>query len=292
MLTRRSPAAARSCGQRAEASRRWSSWRGRRPRRGQLLDEHREVGPHGRLAAGEADAVEAEALDEHPGDALDLLEGQQLGAGQPLIPSAGMQYVQRKLQRSVTEIRRSRTVRPNGSTRRRSRLRLRGHDRSPREQQARRPSPPAPRRRRRRAARPARWPRPSRASWCEPWPPAERTWHRPSCADVGRSTRTKCILPSGRRRRPRRRPRASRAGRGRRRGPSSGAAPGGRTARSDTSDDTGLPGRPNTGVRRPTRAEGERLGRPDGDLHPAHVADARRAPPSRSRSRPCSRRRW
>ena len=36
-----------------------------------------------------------------------------------------------------------------------------------------------------------------------------------------------------------------RAGRGRG-GPSSGAAPGGRTARSCTSDDTGLPGRPNT----------------------------------------------
>ncbi len=33
------------------------------------------------------------------------------------MPSAGMQYVQRKLHRSVTEIRRSRTVRPKGSTR-------------------------------------------------------------------------------------------------------------------------------------------------------------------------------
>ncbi|CAB4800210.1 unannotated protein [freshwater metagenome] len=31
------------------------------------------------------------------------------------MPSAGMQYVQRKLQRSVIEMRKSRTVRPNGS---------------------------------------------------------------------------------------------------------------------------------------------------------------------------------
>ena len=32
-----------------------------------------------------------------------------------VMPSSGMQYVQRKLQRSVIEIRKSRTVRPNGS---------------------------------------------------------------------------------------------------------------------------------------------------------------------------------
>src|SRR6056297_4027707 len=33
------------------------------------------------------------------------------------MPSSGMQYVQRKLQRSVMEMRRSRMMRPNGSTR-------------------------------------------------------------------------------------------------------------------------------------------------------------------------------
>ena len=38
-------------------------------------------------------------------------------AGSHCIPSSGMQYVQRKLHRSVIEMRRSRTVRPNGSTR-------------------------------------------------------------------------------------------------------------------------------------------------------------------------------
>ncbi len=37
--------------------------------------------------------------------------------GSHCIPSSGMQYVQRKLHRSVTEIRRSRIVRPNGSIR-------------------------------------------------------------------------------------------------------------------------------------------------------------------------------
>ena len=37
--------------------------------------------------------------------------------GSHVMPSSGMQYVQRKLQRSVTEIRRSLMTRPNGSTR-------------------------------------------------------------------------------------------------------------------------------------------------------------------------------
>ena len=50
-----------------------------------------QVGPHGRLAAGEADAVDAEALDQHPGDALDLLEREQLVRGSHSMPSSGMQ---------------------------------------------------------------------------------------------------------------------------------------------------------------------------------------------------------
>ena len=42
-----------------------------------------------------------------------------------------------------------------------------------------------------------------------------------------------------------------------------------------TMAETGLPGRPKTGVAgRLEEAEGERLGRPDGDLHPAHGAPA------------------
>ncbi len=38
---------------------------------------------------------------------------------------------------------------------------------------------------------------------------------------------------------------------------------------------TGLPGRPNTGTPAVEQTEGERLGRLDRDLHPAHVGDAR-----------------
>ena len=53
------------------------------PQAGQLRHEHRQVGPHGRLAAGEADAVDVEALHEDPGQALDLLEGEQVLPGQP-----------------------------------------------------------------------------------------------------------------------------------------------------------------------------------------------------------------
>jgi hypothetical protein len=52
--------------------------------RRQLLDEQRQVGPHRRLATGEADAVDPVLLDEQTGEPLDLLEGEDLLAGQPL----------------------------------------------------------------------------------------------------------------------------------------------------------------------------------------------------------------
>ena len=58
----------------------------------------------------------------------------------------------------------------------------------------------------------------------------------------------------------------------------------------DTIDDTGLPGRPNTGLPA-DHAEGQRLGRLDRHLPPVHAPDAGRARPSRSRSRPRSPRR-
>ena len=57
--------------------------------RGELLDEQRQAGPHGRLAAGEADRLDAVAAHHQPGDALDLLERQHLAAGQPLHPLLG-----------------------------------------------------------------------------------------------------------------------------------------------------------------------------------------------------------
>ena len=107
--------------------------------------------------------------------------------------------------------------------------------------------------------------------WCEPWPPAERTWSTPS-ASRSATTRTKWTLPSGRR------------GNG-------SAATAGTSGRSRL----GVPGHPAQGGagqqleahhrrhrvagqaehrRAVDQPEGEGLGRPDGDLHPAHVADA------------------
>ena len=47
-------------------------------------DQPGDVRPHERLAAGEADRLEPEALDADPGDPGDLLVGEQLVAGQPL----------------------------------------------------------------------------------------------------------------------------------------------------------------------------------------------------------------
>ena len=103
-----------------------------------------------------------------------------------------------------------------------------------------------------------------------------RSRRRPGSAVA--TTRTKWILPSGRRRSvlaglgPQPRP-VRRSGGGR----PAGAAPGRANSSKLTIDDTGLPGRPNTGTgarRRGHEAEGERLGRPDRHLHPAHVADA------------------
>jgi hypothetical protein len=57
--------------------------------RGELLDEHGQMGPHGRLATGEADPAHAVALDEDPREALDLLERHHLRARQPLHPLLG-----------------------------------------------------------------------------------------------------------------------------------------------------------------------------------------------------------
>ena len=62
------------------------------PRAASLRDEHRQVGPHRRLAAGEADESKPKPLDEQPGEALDLLEGEQRRArSSHSMPSSGMQ---------------------------------------------------------------------------------------------------------------------------------------------------------------------------------------------------------
>ncbi len=54
------------------------------PSAGQLLDQHRQVAPDERLAAGDADLLHA-AAHEDACDALDLLERQQLVAAQELV---------------------------------------------------------------------------------------------------------------------------------------------------------------------------------------------------------------
>src|SRR5918996_1453505 len=59
------------------------------PERRQLADQHRQVRPDGGLAAREPDAVDAEPLDAHPGNPLDLLEREDLVAGQPDHPLFG-----------------------------------------------------------------------------------------------------------------------------------------------------------------------------------------------------------
>ena len=52
------------------------------------LDERRQLAAHERLAAGQAHVAHAH-LAEHPDNALDLLERQQLAARQPLDPLGG-----------------------------------------------------------------------------------------------------------------------------------------------------------------------------------------------------------
>ena len=182
------------------------------------------------------------------------------------MPSSGMQYVHRKLQRSVTEMRRSRCTRPNVST---SGVTIRTRLPADRPGAWRPPQPPA-RRRRRRAARPGALAAAMAASWCEPCPPDDRTWHRPSEPNEATDPHEVrlAVGPApeavvGDRREPGPVDGA--------RAPSSCATPAGRRARRTPCDDTGLPGSPNTGTP-PHRAERERLGRLDGDLHPRHVA--------------------
>ena len=79
------------------------------------LDQALEVLAQQRLAAGQADLLDAVLLED-PREARDLLEAEHLaraaGTRSPAPnTSFGMQYVQRKLQRSVTEMRRSRSGR-------------------------------------------------------------------------------------------------------------------------------------------------------------------------------------
>ena len=199
----------------------------RRPsgRAASLRDEHRQVGPHRRLAAGEADAVDPKRSTKIRASRSISSNVSTSLRGSHFMPSSGMQYVQRKLQRSVTEIRRSRMARPKGSTRS-----VGSHAPSAYEHEHGNVSHrPGSRRRRARSAMASA--SAVAASWWLPWAPTERDVVAAVVAERA-GTRPECTLPSGRRRIPSSLT-ATQAGRGRAGGdPSSGAAPGGRTARS------------------------------------------------------------
>ena len=81
-LTRWRPAASRSAAKLGEAH----AVRGHGevdPERGEQLEEAGQLAPDGRLAAGDPDGLEAEALDADPGDPGLLLVGEELGAVEP-----------------------------------------------------------------------------------------------------------------------------------------------------------------------------------------------------------------
>ena len=88
---------------------------------GDALHQVRQVGPHQGLTAGEADLADAQTRKRR--DSRSISSKQRIsGARKELVnsspySSAGMQYGQRKLQRSVTEIRRSRSGRPSVASR-------------------------------------------------------------------------------------------------------------------------------------------------------------------------------
>src|SRR5690606_19572906 len=226
--------------------------------RGELLDEHRQLGAHGGLTAGEADAVEAVALDEQPRDPLDLLEGEELVAGEPF-HALGRHAVRAAEVAPVGDRDAQVAVDPSEAVGEGERSTA-GYGvchpgatppgqsggavaRSPSTMTGIVPSGGTP-------SPSASTPRPSAAamadSWWEPWPPEERATIVPSAA-TDRRTRTKWVLPSGVRLSPSgtvagstARPQVAwpiivrRAGRA--------------NSSKETIDDTGLPGNPNTGT--------------------------------------------
>ena len=240
------------------------------------------MGPHGRLAAGEADRLDAEPLDEHPGDPLDLLEGEDLGPGQPRhallghavgaaeVAAVGDRDAQVAVHTPEGVDQGSRHLGRDRIGHGPARLRRRGHDVGQEEHPDRR----RPRRRRRRrgaAARP--WARRHGGEVVGPLA-AGRAQAQHAAASRSASTRTKWTLPSGCRRKGSAatagtsgRSRSACPARRRRAGPGEeleadhrrhGVAGQAEHRRGSLADDP----------------ERERLGRADRDLHPPHVADA------------------
>ena len=235
-----------------------------------LCDEHRQVGADGGLAAGEAQAVDLEALDEDAGQPLDLLEREHLAARQPL--HALLRHAVRAAEVAAVGDRDAQVA-----------------DRAPeRVDQVHRVTLPSRQQDRARRSRRAATPSPSgttamalasevAASWWLPWAPTDRDVHAAVGAERGEHPHVVdlAVGPAGQ------------AVVGDRVAPSGGRATvwptirrsAGRASSSKlTSELTGLPGRPNTGTagrRRGEQTERERLGRLDRDLHPAHVGDPR-----------------
>ena len=77
-----------------------------------IADQRREVAPHERLAAGQADVARPPSPPAAPRAARSPRSVRISARSSQGRPSAGMQYWQRKLQRSVTETRRSPIGRP------------------------------------------------------------------------------------------------------------------------------------------------------------------------------------
>jgi hypothetical protein len=67
-------------------------------------DDLEEIGAQRRLAAGQAELAKADR-DGRPDDGLDLDRGEERGRRGEREPSSGMQYTQRRLQWSVSEMR-------------------------------------------------------------------------------------------------------------------------------------------------------------------------------------------
>src|SRR5918996_208118 len=186
------------------------------PERRQLADQHRQGRPDGGLPAGGPDAVDAEPLDAHPGNPLDLLEREDLVAGQPDHPLFGHAVGAAEVA-AIGDRDPKITMHPAVAVHQRFDQRLDqrfGHARpltmhprldpvsnfyvhswvggsSSSMTSTRSPSrTPSPSGRTTNALARAIAP-----SWCDPWPPAARTCRTPRSAAA--TTRTKWTLPSG-----------------------------------------------------------------------------------------------
>src|SRR5215218_10101090 len=205
------------------------------------------MGPHGGLATGQADAVDGEALHEHPGQPLDLLEVEQLVAREPAHPFLGHAVGAAEVAAVGDRDAKVTYGAPEGVDEVGHGTQARSHERAHHPISSTSTSPPgstpSPSGSRARPSAAA-----VDASWWLPWAPVERTCQRPS-GSKRPCVRTRWSLPSGWRRSPSsataRTIGCSRSG-----WPIILRSAGRASTSNDTSDDTGLPGSPNTGTTR------------------------------------------